>query len=207
MADAVQIREIKDRFLSIPWVYDTIRPLAIGYIDHDRLASFCAIATSDRVFDLGCGTGALVEHLRCERYLGVDLDASAVARARRFQAAHVRFIESDDWDEAFRALAPSIVLMIGLVHHVSDRDFEAILGRIRRASTALPRIVTFETTYLPASPVNNFLSRLDRGRFVRRPEEYDTLFGRNGLRIEHREVLPTRLRFARYIGYRLQFAS
>jgi SAM-dependent methyltransferase len=201
----VGLRDLKDRFLAVPWVYDTIRPLAIGYIDHDRLARFCRVGGSDRVFDLGCGTARLVEHLRCERYLGVDLDSFAVSRARRFQGPHVRFMAGDDWDEAFHALAPTVVLMIGLVHHVSDGDFASIVARVRKASRDLPRIVTFETTYLSGYPLNNFLSRLDRGRFVRRPAEYDALFARNGLRVEHREILPTRLALARYIAYHLRF--
>jgi hypothetical protein len=95
--------------------------------------------------------------------------------------------------------------MIGLVHHVSDGDFASIVARVRKASRDLPRIVTFETTYLSGYPLNNFLSRLDRGRFVRRPAEYDALFARNGLRVEHREILPTRLALARYIAYHLRF--
>ena len=199
------LRDVKDRILALPWLYDRVRPLFIGYIDHNRLAGFCGVAPGDHVFDLGCGTAQLVRHLRCKRYLGVDVDSSALERARRFAAPHIRFLAGEDWDDAVRELDPTIVLMIGVVHHVSDADFAAIVDRIRRVGPAARRLVTFEATYFPGRPVNNLLSRLDRGRFVRRPGEYETLFERCGLRVAHREVLPTRLRIARYIGYHVEF--
>jgi SAM-dependent methyltransferase len=201
-----ELRQAKDRFLSIPWVYDRLRPAVIGYIDHARLAAFCGLGPQDRVFDLGCGTARLVRHLGCERYLGVDVDEAALDRARRYAAPEIRFLAGDVWDDAVRELDPTVVLMIGLVHHVSDADFGRIVGRLRRVGPSVRRLVTFETTFLPGRPLNNLLSRLDRGRFVRRPAEYETLFGASGLRVLHSEVLPTRLRFARYIGYHLEFA-
>jgi SAM-dependent methyltransferase len=200
-----ELREAKDRFLSIPWVYDRVRPLFIGYIDHAHLAAFCGLAAGDRVFDLGCGTAQLVGHLGCERYLGVDVDENALRRARRHATERIRFLAGDAWDDAVRELDPTVVLMIGLVHHVSDADFRSIAGRLRRAGPSVRRLVTFETTFFPGRPLNNLLSRLDRGRFVRRPAEYRALFVATGLRVRHEQVLPTRLRFARYIGYHLEF--
>src|SRR5262249_52881401 len=98
-------------------------------------------------------------------------------------------------------------LMIGLVHHVSDDVFGAIIRRLRAGSTAEPRLVTFEATYFPGYPLSNLLSRLDRGRYVRTPEQYETLFRRAGLAVARREVLPRRWRAARYIGYHLRFAG
>ncbi len=194
----------KDRFLSIPWVYDSIRPLALGLFDYRRVAEFCNSTPQDRVFDLGCGTAQLLPFLEFERYLGADLDAAALRRARKYESANVAFVEGDAWDEACRELNPTLVLMIGLVHHVPDADFRKILERLRRCGNSPARFVTFETTHFPRSPVNNFLSRLDRGKYVRRPHEYEALFEDCHLEILRRQVIPTRLGFARYIGYHLR---
>lgn len=196
------VNGLKERFMAIPWVYDTIRPVVIGGFDFAAVARFCDLRPTDRVLDLGCGTAQLVPHLRFARYLGVDPDAGAIAKARALASGNVRFLHGEAWDEGCRELDPDVVLLIGVVHHVSDEDFRSIVRRVV-ARDGRPRIVTFDSTYFRGHPVNNLLSRLDRGRHVRWPSEYEELFRSCGLEILRREVLPTRLRYARYIGYHL----
>jgi len=197
------LREIKDRILGIPWVYDVLRPLAAGGIDFAALATFCATKPGERVFDLGCGTGQLLPYLKFGAYLGVDLDPSALRRAARHTAPNARFVQGDHWDELYRELKPDVALMIGVVHHLSDDAFRLLAGRML-ASESLRRIVAVEVTCVPGRWLNNLLSRLDRGGFVREPAGYESLFARSGLRVVRRELLPTRLRYVLYVGYHLE---
>jgi len=203
---SIALRAYKDRFLALPWIYDNLRPLIVGGIDLRGLAAFCSIGPSDRVFDLGCGTAQLLKYLRFGQYLGVDLDPAALKRAARFSSPHIRFLPGNGWDAAFRDLSPTVALMIGVVHHVSDEDFCLIIDRLRVCAASLQRIIAFEVSYFPRAFFNNFMSRLDRGCHVRRPEEYERLFGLCGLRIQRSGILPTRLGYVRYIGYHLAFA-
>lgn len=198
-------RELKERFMAVPWIYDNLRPLVVGGIDQKALARFCKVDETDRVLDLGCGTAKLVEHLRCKAYLGVDLDSSALDRARRHESRGIRFVEGDAWDEACRELGPTVVLMIGVVHHLSDEAFQSIARRLKRATLNAPRIVTLDVSYFRGHFVNNLLSSLDRGRNVRKPADYEKLFTENGLLISGRELVFTRLRYVQYIGYHLAF--
>jgi len=197
------LHRIKDRIFGIPWVYDVLRPLAAGGIDFVALASFCATTPEDRIFDLGCGTGQLLPYLRFEAYLGVDLDSSALDRASRRAAPNVRFAKGEHWDLLLRELHPTVALMIGVVHHLSDESFHRVAERML-ASESLRRIATVDVTYFPGQRVNNFLSRMDRGEFVREPADYERLFERSGLRVGRSEVLPTRLRYVHYVGYQLE---
>jgi SAM-dependent methyltransferase len=197
------VRNLKDRFLSIPWVYDRIRPLAIGGLDYGEIARFCGVSDADRVFELGCGTGSLLQFLKCRKYLGADTDSAALQRARRFSSPSIRFLEGNSWDQACEELNPTVILMIGLVHHLSDEDFQSVVSRIRRAVRGPLRIVSFESTFLPRHVISNLLSALDRGRYVRTPEAYAALFQKNGLRVIRKQIIPTRLRHARYIGFHL----
>lgn len=197
------VRHLKDRFLAVPWVYDKLRPLVAGGIDFQSLAAFCQTEQHDRVFDFGCGTGQLLPFLRFSDYVGVDLDVSALQRAARFTAPNVRFAEGDSWDGIYRDLNPTVALMIGVVHHLSDADFKSVLKRLTLPGL-LPRIVTVDVSYFPGRPLNNLLSRMDRGRHVRAPQEYERLFRQSGLRVTCAEVLTTRLRYVQYAGYQLQ---
>ncbi len=202
----MNLRRLKDRFLAIPWVYNTLRPIVAGGIDIGRLVSFCRLDATDRVFDFGCGTAQPLEFVRCNRYLGVDLDPLALKKASRFSSDSVRFVAGDAWDSDCRELRPTVVLMIGVVHHLSDDVFHAIVRRVREAAgPGIPRLVTIDVTYFRGRFLNNLLSSLDRGRHVRKPEDYERLFRAAGLQIVSREVLPTRLRYVRYVGFHLAF--
>ncbi len=197
------LREWKNRFLAVPWVYDNLRPLVAGGIDVGTLTGFCGVQETDRVFDLGCGTGQVLPFLRCSEYLGVDLDPTALRKASRFAAPRVRFMEGNDWDESYRQLRPTIILMIGVVHHLPDDDFRSIVERFRKSSDLPVRLATIDVTFFPGRHVNNLLSRLDRGGHVRTPARYEELFCSTGLGIQKNEILPTRLGYVRYIGYLL----
>jgi hypothetical protein len=196
----MSLRDFKDRFFSIPWVYDTVRQLVIGGLDYRDIARFCAVGPEDRVFEIGCG----IPFLSCRDYLGVDTDSAALRKARRFASPTIRFLEGEAWDEVCRALQPSVVLMIGLVHHIPDAAFQSMVLRLEQNGGRLPRIVSFESTVLKGYPVNNLLSALDRGRYVRTPQGYETLFARTGLRVTRKEIIATRLGHARYIGFHLE---
>ncbi len=202
----MNLREFKDRILAVPWVYDFVRPLAAGGIDLKLLADFCGLGPDARVFDLGCGTAQLLEYLPCEQYLGSDLDSRALGRAARFASEKARFIQGDAWDEACRLIRPTVVLMIGVVHHVSDDAFASLVARLRRIDPPPGRLVTIDVSFFPGQLVNNLLSRLDRGGHVRRPSEYERLFDGSRLRILRRDILPTRMGYVRYVGYHLSFS-
>jgi len=201
----MNLRSWKDRIMAIPWIYDYVRPLVAGGIDHGALARFCAIDKSDRVFDLGCGTARLAEYLQCREYLGVDLDAEALKRAAKTAGPHKRFFHGDQWDGLLNDLQPTVVLMIGVVHHLSDADFRSMVRRIGFAGKLQPRIVTLDVAFLPGRPLSNFLSRMDRGRHVRTPDQYQELFRENGLRIARHQIVKTTLGYVSYLGYHLLF--
>ena len=65
-----------------PFVYDVIRPMAVGGVDLSPL--YDQIEDPDAVIlDVGCGTGSALRYLqRFERYTGMDTDPVAVEHAR-----------------------------------------------------------------------------------------------------------------------------
>jgi SAM-dependent methyltransferase len=198
----MSLQQLKDRILATPWIYDHVRPLVVGGIDHAELAQFCRVRQDDRVFDLGCGTGQIVPYLRCSDYLGADLDRAALDRAARFAGARIRFMYGDDWDGPLAELRPTLAIMIGVVHHLTDEDFLSLVNRLFRAGT-MRRIVTVDVSYFPGMWLNNAFSRMDRGKHVRHPGEYEALFRRSGFRIDDTGILTTRLRYVQYIGYHI----
>ena len=186
-----------DRILGNPFVYDRIRPLVVGGIDMSAFYDAAGIGAADVVLDLGCGTGDALRYLRAfDRYVGIDTDERAVrvARARwrgtptaRFECRRCTPQDVDD-------LAPTHVILSGVLHHLDDAEAVSLLALVRR-SPRLERVATVDIAYLPGKPVNNLLSRLDRGRHCRQAPGYAALAERSGLRIVETRLVrshPTR---------------
>jgi SAM-dependent methyltransferase len=132
----------------------------------------------DRILDVGCGPGSLVEYLPpAVDYVGVDLNPDYIASARArlgndrrdFRVGDAAGLDSDlrDFD---------IVMVFGLLHHLDDA---AARNLIRRAAdTLVPggRIVTFDGVFTAdQSAASRAVIARDRGQNVRTLEEYVAL--------------------------------
>jgi len=181
---------VLDRVLGTPWVYEYIRPLATGGIDYSRAYQRLRCDASSVVLDLGCGTGDALRYLTVfDSYLGIDTDerATRYATSRWQGRSNARFESRFCTPDDVRTIAPTHVAMMGLLHHLDDDQVVETLEMMRR-SARLTRVLTLDIVYLPGHPYNNFLARLDRGRFCREEASYVALAERSGLRIVERII-------------------
>ncbi len=186
-----RIVSLYQRLLGNPFVYNRVRPLAVGGIDMSPFYRRVGSSDDAVVLDVGCGTGDALHYLKSFRsYLGVDTDPVAIKfAAQQFGArAHVTFDCRHCEAEDVERLQPTDVLLCGVLHHMPD---EVALGllRLAAASPRLRRIATSDIVFLPREPLSNLFARLDRGRFCRRPSEYAALAEAAGLRVEQSEVV------------------
>lgn len=133
------------------------------------VAEFARPRAGDRVLELGCGTGALLALMPAGvDYLGVDLDERYVEAARARYGGRAEFVHADAAtyrpDREF-----DLAVAYGVLHHLDDAQARGLLGAARAAR----RFAAAEPCPTPrAGPFESFLMRHDRGRFVRREEEY-----------------------------------
>jgi SAM-dependent methyltransferase len=179
------------RILGTPFVYNHVRPLAVGGIDMSPFYQRLAASPESVVLDVGCGTGDALRYLDTfEAYLGIDTDPVAIGFAeRRFGGRPKVEFACRLCDEGdLTRLRPTDVLLCGVLHHLSDESAVALL-RLAAASPRLRRVVTSDIVYLPREPISNFFARLDRGRYCRQPEEYAALAQRAELVVKESEVV------------------
>ncbi len=181
-----------DRVLGIPFVYNRVRPLLLGGIDLSPAYELLRASPRDVLLDVGCGTGDALNYVKAfERYVGFDTDARAIDFAnKKWSRANVEFncrlLDAAD----VRAIAPTCIALIGLLHHLTD-DQAIELMKIVQASPTARSIVTLDVVYLPDAPLNNVLASLDRGRYCRQPRGYEWLAEEGGLTVDKSLTIPS----------------
>jgi SAM-dependent methyltransferase len=187
------VRSLYQKILGHPFVYEQIRPRVVGGIDMRGLYEMLGAEGSKVVLDVGCGTGDALNYLDgFDEYLGIDNDPIAIEAAQKKFGAKkgVRFECRMLRDTDVAELAPTGVVLSGLLHHLADSDAENLL-RMVATSSRLTRIVTSDIVYLPGKHFNNLLARLDRGKFCRAQDGYTAIARSAGLRVEKELVVDS----------------
>ena len=145
-----------------------------------------------RLLDLGCGTGIILDFLPVVDYWGLDSNSRYIRFAQKKATERVNFICADlartPWlVEGLFDLATAT----GVLHHLSDEQAVDLFKNVRKVLKPEGRFVTFDGCFEKGQSViaRMFLS-MDRGRFVRTRPAYEALarpfFGRVQSRIENK---------------------
>jgi SAM-dependent methyltransferase len=144
-----------------------------------------------RVLDVGCGPAYYLDALPDGvEYHGFDTDAHYLDYARRRFGARATF-HHGIYDEAARQRMPRFdrVLLMGLLHHLDDAQAHDLLGLLVRSLGPEGLVVTLDTCFdRELMPVQTFLARQDRGRFVRDTAAFRALASAHFQRVDGRLV-------------------
>lgn len=174
--------------LEHPLAYQYFQQLG-GYFGARRksLRAFLPIESGARIADIGCGPGFIVELLPPDvSYSGFDTDARYIAYASARFGGRGRFFHSLFDADAARDHGPfDIVMMNGVLHHLSDDEVHQTLSVVRQALHSGGRIFTLDGCYVAGqSRLARFALGRDRGRHVRTEAAYRALLARHFTTLE-----------------------
>jgi SAM-dependent methyltransferase len=144
----------------------------------DRLRYRCldelALRPGDAVLDIGCGPAYYFQRLPSVRYYGFDTDRRYIDHARK-RWGQVAEFRSEIFAEHHLAEIPPVdaVLLLGLLHHLSDHDARKLLDLISRSLAPGGRVISVDTCFAPdQGRISRWMSENDRGEYVRWPEGF-----------------------------------
>ena len=126
------------------------------------------------VIDIGCGPGYAAQWLPGSRYFGFDVDGAYIDYAtRKFggQAVFHRGLFSPQ--HASTLPKADLVLMMGLLHHLTDDECVALLRLAKSAMKDGGKLLTLDGCYREGqSRLARYFLDSDRGEYIRTPESY-----------------------------------
>ena len=169
--------------LTQPSVYDFWQ-YCIGGHDACRafVREYLKPGPRDKILDLGCGTAGLCRFLpECTGYMGCDINAGYIEAAKTAYPKRGPF-----WQEGFAGggmALPldvprdySVVLSMGVGHHLDGHEFRYLLETARRLvadSVAPARFMLYDSCLTKGqSRFSRWLTLRDRGRYPRPYEFY-----------------------------------
>lgn len=160
-------------------------PLYVGLqkvVGADKLRYRCLDAANlqpgEVVIDVGCGPAYYFERLPQPLvYHGFDTDRKYIEWAREKWGDRGTFHVGVFDREAAQALpAPDAVLLLGLLHHLSDEHSSNLLELCASILPPGGRVVSVDTAFVPGQGrLSRWMSANDRGEFVRDPEGFEAL--------------------------------
>jgi len=141
----------------------------------------------DRVFDIGCGPGYILDMLPPVDYLGIDYSPDYIESARANYGTRGRFICAgvDDAHLGDEAGTFDVVVAKGVVHHLDDGLAASLFKLARRALKPGGHLTTLDPCFIEGQSwlARQVVSR-DRGQFVRTVEAYRDLAANGFEKIE-----------------------
>lgn len=149
----------------------------------DRLRYRCIetadLHPGDTVLDVGCGPAYYFERLpQPIEYHGFDTAPRYVDWANKKWGGKGATIHLGIFDAEQAEKLPKVdaVLLLGLLHHLSDEQSIELLENAGRVLAPGGRVVSVDTCFEPSQGrISHWMSANDRGEYVREPKEFEDL--------------------------------
>lgn len=165
--------------LYIPRLYTFLSSLLGNSTGKRRLLEdYIQTVPGNKILDLGCGPANIISSLPSEiEYTGIDNNPLYIKKAREKYACHNFECISIEHYKPTKTNYYDRVLALGVLHHLEDPVAQKLITLAYDALKPGGYLITYDGVWLKnQSFVAKLLLSIDRGNFIRTPEQYLELF-------------------------------
>ena len=135
------------------------------------------IKKGQSILDFGCGPGDILEFFPDVDYLGIDIDAEYIRKAKSKYGDRASFICSELKDiKLNKPNSFDFVIASGVLHHMNDSECSNFFEFAKVALKPNGKLLTLDGVYIKnQNAVSKYLLDKDRGQYVRDEETYKKL--------------------------------
>jgi SAM-dependent methyltransferase len=159
------------KLLNIPVIYQWFQVTG-GFFGArvKAISEFLTLTPGMRILDIGCGPGHIVRHLpKGISYVGFDIDQSYIDYANKEFGGNAEFFcKYFDSSDAEKLAGVDVVMMNGVLHHLSDEELETTLKNIHSVLKPGGILFSLDGCYKAGqSGFRRWMLDNDRGKHVR----------------------------------------
>ena len=171
------IKKLLHKILEIPIVFHYQQKICNNY--ENILAEFSNYlkCTDKKIIEIGCSTGFCANEIidmKNNNYTGVDIERNYIEQAKKL-FPDGNWICQDARNLSFNDNTFDIVIFNGVVHHMDDDLFKGCLKEVKRIVKGSGVILISEPVFNYKDILSTLFLKLDRGKYIRKSEEYEKL--------------------------------
>lgn len=137
--------------------------------------------------DFGCGIGSNCYMFECDHYVGVDIDANRIDYAKKLHKNY-SFSAIDGESLPFDDRKFDYIFLMAVLHHIPPKQIANYLVEFQRILKPGGKIFVIEPCIFENTPLNNrCMCFFDKGKYIRKEEEYLDLFKKGQYQINNIE--------------------
>lgn len=160
--------------LELSTFYKLIQSLFYHKKSADTFFSFIGNFSNKNILDIGCGPGDFSKNFYSANYFGVDISDDYIQSARKNYGNYGKFFCKSVLDLSEISLpAIDIVIMRGVLHHLSDHEIQQTLQALLPILNSEAKLVSIDPVLLEKQNwiAKTFINN-DRGKCVRTDAGY-----------------------------------
>lgn len=162
------------KVLSSPVIYSIFQKLMKGDKIRKKILTSNIKKKNPKILDIGCGLGDSLEYIKNPLYFGYDISKEYIEYAKRKYKTKGIFVCRNFTQKEIKKLPKfDYILLIGIIHHLKDKQILNLLKLIKKTLKKDGRLITLDPIF---SKNQNYLAKFlishDRGKNIKTKKEY-----------------------------------